>query len=158
VIETAWRAPRKRKDRTSMRRPPANQKIYCKCPARKLDPQLRTRTNRHSHCRGCVLMAQDCPDPAARHRSAYWGRPAVHSRAMEVVGAAESDPGCVKTLLGITAPGILSPTIVRRAKKRKNSSSARHYDQIRFRFRTAKTPSGLRLGAACAIVSRYNRL
>jgi hypothetical protein len=31
---------------------------------------------------------------------------------------------------------------VRRAKKRKNSSSARHYDQITFRFRTAKTRSG----------------
>src|SRR5262249_331526 len=29
---------RKRKDRTSMRRPPANQKIYCMCLARKLDP------------------------------------------------------------------------------------------------------------------------
>src|SRR5215468_10152191 len=30
-----------------------------------------------------------------------------------------NDPGCVKTLRGITAPGILSPTIVRRAKKAK---------------------------------------
>ena len=28
---------------------------------------------------------------------------------------------------------------MRRAKKRKNLSSARHYDQIKFRFRTAKT-------------------
>jgi hypothetical protein len=27
--------------------------------------------------------------------------------------------------------------VARRAKKRKNSSSAQHYDQIRFRFRTA---------------------
>ena len=40
---------------------------------------------------------------------------------------------------GITAPGILGPMIMRRLKKRKNLSSARHYDQIRFRFRTAKT-------------------
>ena len=48
------------------------------------------------------------------------------------------DPGCVKTLRGITAPGILGPMIMRRLKKRKNLSSARHYDQIRFRFRTAK--------------------
>ena len=50
-------------------------------------------------------------------------------------------PGCVKTLRGITAPGILGPTVMRRAKKRKNLSSARHYDQIRFRFRTAKARS-----------------
>jgi hypothetical protein len=49
------------------------------------------------------------------------------------------DPGCVKTLGGITAPGILGPTVMRRAKKRKNLSSARHYDQIRFRFHTTKT-------------------
>jgi hypothetical protein len=49
------------------------------------------------------------------------------------------DPGCVKTLRGITAPGILGSTVMRRAKKRKNLSSARHYDQIRFRFHTAKT-------------------
>ena len=33
-------------------------------------------------------------------------------------------PGCVKTLRGITAPGILGPTVMRRAKKRKNLSSA----------------------------------
>ena len=49
----------------------------------------------------------------------------------------EFDPGCVKTLRGITAPGIFGPMVMRRAKK--NLSSARHYDQIRFRFRTAKT-------------------
>ena len=49
------------------------------------------------------------------------------------------DPGCVKTLRGITAPGILGPVVMRRAKNRKNLSSARHYDQISFRFRTAKT-------------------
>src|SRR6516162_847346 len=53
------------------------------------------------------------------------------------------DPGCVKTLRGITAPGILGPTVTRRAKKRKNLSSARHYDQIRFRFHTAWVNSGL---------------
>ena len=46
-------------------------------------------------------------------------------------------PGCVKTRRGITTPGILSPVVMRRAKKHKNSSSARHYDQIRFRFHTA---------------------
>src|SRR5215472_12988200 len=49
------------------------------------------------------------------------------------------DPGCVKTLRGITAPGILGSTVTRRAKNRKNLSSARHCDQIRFRFYTAKT-------------------
>ena len=52
-------------------------------------------------------------------------------------------PGCVKTLRGITVPGILGSTVTRRAKKCKNLSSARHYDQIRFRFHTAKTHSGL---------------
>jgi hypothetical protein len=50
-----------------------------------------------------------------------------------------NDPGCVKTLRGIIAPGILSSVVMRRAKKRKNLSSVRHYDQIRFRFRTTKT-------------------
>jgi hypothetical protein len=55
-----------------------------------------------------------------------------------------AEPGitpCVKTLRGITAPGILEPMVIRRLKKRKNLSSARHYDQIRLRFRTAKTQS-----------------
>jgi len=50
--------------------------------------------------------------------------------------------GCVKTLRGITAPRILRLLVALRATERKNSSSARHYDQIRFRFRTAKTHSG----------------
>src|SRR5580692_7243317 len=53
----------------------------------------------------------------------------------------ENDPGCVKTLGGITAPGILGSTVMRRAKKRKNLSSARHCDQIRFCFHTTKTQS-----------------
>src|SRR5579859_5180907 len=56
-----------------------------------------------------------------------------------------NDPGCVKTLSCITAPGILGSTVMRRAKKRKNLSSARHYDQIRFRFHTTKTHTGLQL-------------
>ena len=64
-----------------------------------------------------------------------------------------NDPGCVKTLRGITAPGVLSPVIVRRAKKRKNSSSARHYDQIRFRFRTAKVEILCRRGGRGDTVS-----
>jgi hypothetical protein len=54
----------------------------------------------------------------------------------------ESDPGCVKTLGGITAPGILGSTVMWRAKKRENLSSARHYDQIGFRFYTTKTRNG----------------
>src|ERR1700723_1441500 len=54
-------------------------------------------------------------------------------------GSVENDPGCVKTLGGITAPEILGSTVMRRAKKRKNLSSARHYDQIRFCFHTTKT-------------------
>src|SRR5258708_16059207 len=54
-------------------------------------------------------------------------------------------PGCVKTLRGITAPRILRLVITLKAKKRKNSSFARHYDQIRFRFHTAWTRSCHRL-------------
>jgi putative ABC transport system substrate-binding protein len=38
---------------------------------------------------------------------------------------------------GITAPGILRLVVTLREKKRKNSSSARRYDQIRSRFHTA---------------------
>src|SRR5215471_12262051 len=56
-----------------------------------------------------------------------------------LLSTAASDPGCVKTLHGIIAPGILGSVVMRRAKKRKNLSSARHYDQIRFGFHTTKT-------------------
>ena len=63
-------------------------------------------------------------------------------RQAKPAGSVENDPGCVKTLGGITAPGILGSTVMRRAKKRKNLSSARHYDQIRFRFHTTKTQDG----------------
>jgi hypothetical protein len=49
------------------------------------------------------------------------------------------DPGRVKTLRGITAPGILRLVVTLRAKKCKNSSSAQRYNQIRFRFHTAWT-------------------
>jgi hypothetical protein len=47
----------------------------------------------------------------------------------------------VKTLRGITAPGILRLVVTLRAKKCKNSSSAQH-NQIRFRFHTAWIASG----------------
>jgi hypothetical protein len=49
------------------------------------------------------------------------------------------DPGCAKTLRGIITPAILGSMAMRRATKRKNPSSARHYDQFRFRFHTTKT-------------------
>ena len=68
----------------------------------------------------------------------FWGEAEV-GRAAEFAGSVENDLGCVKTLRGITAPGILGSTVTRRVKKRKNLSSARHYDQIRFHFHTAKT-------------------
>jgi hypothetical protein len=55
------------------------------------------------------------------------------------------DLACVKTLRGMTAPEILRLVVTLRAKKCKNSPFARHYDQIRFRFRTAKTLTGHRL-------------
>jgi class 3 adenylate cyclase len=47
------------------------------------------------------------------------------------------DPGRVKTLRGITVPGILRLVVTLRAKKCKKSSSAQRYNQIRFRFHTA---------------------
>src|SRR5215472_10540279 len=46
----------------------------------------------------------------------------------------ESDPGCVKTLRGMTAPGILRLVVTFRAKKCRNLSSAQHYDQSDFVF------------------------
>jgi hypothetical protein len=50
-----------------------------------------------------------------------------------------NDPGCVKTLRGIITPAILGSMAMRRATKPKNLSSARYYDQCRFRFHTTKT-------------------
>jgi transposase len=45
----------------------------------------------------------------------------------------------------------LDSVVIRRAKKRKNLSSARHYDQVRFRFRTTKTHRKLLQSKAIAI-------
>jgi hypothetical protein len=59
-------------------------------------------------------------------------QPTCHGHGQSVV----PDPDRVKT-------GILGSTVTRRAKKHKNFPSARHYDQIRFRFHAAKTQSGL---------------
>jgi len=50
-----------------------------------LDYLLRTKGN-------LPQLAQGYPDPADPYGSAYWGAPAAHTRAREVVGAAESDP------------------------------------------------------------------
>ena len=51
---------------------------------------------------------------------------------------------------------------MRRAKKRKNLSSARHYDQIRFRFHTAKThnSTGIALGdeALLAVAAEMRKI
>ena len=65
-----------------------------------------------------------------------------------------TDPGCVKTLRGIAAPRILRLVVTLRAQKRKNSSFARHYDQIRFRFHTGWTQS--RLPAAFVLLLSNN--
>src|SRR6516165_10901820 len=54
-------------------------------------------------------------------------------------------PGCVKTLRGMTAPGMLRLAVTFRAKKCRNLSSAQHYDQIRFRFYTAWVKTRSRL-------------
>jgi len=92
---------------------------------------------------------------ASSQASAYWVRPAAHRRPSEAIATAESDPGCVKTRRGITAPRILRLVVILRAKKHKNSSSAQHYDQIGFRFHTAypyrtQRPFGLRTRARAA--------
>jgi hypothetical protein len=52
----------------------------------------------------------------------------------------------VKTRRGTATPEILSAVVMRRTEKRKKSSSARHCDQIRFRFHPAwvKTRHGER--------------
>jgi hypothetical protein len=50
------------------------------------------------------------------------------------------DPGCVKTQRGIIAPGILGSVVMRRAKKRKNLSSARHYDPNQISFSHNQDP------------------
>jgi hypothetical protein len=64
-----------------------------------------------------------------------------------------SGPGCVKTRRGTATPGILSPVVMRRTEKRKKSSSARHCDQIRFRFHTAwvKSVRSVRLASAAGV-------
>ena len=54
--------------------------------------------------------------------------------------------GCVKTLRGMTAPGILRLVVTFRSKICRNLSSAQHYDQIRFRFYTVWTQTGRRPG------------
>src|SRR6476620_11089523 len=59
-------------------------------------------------------------------------------RASEAGRSDENDPGCVKTLRGIITPAILGSMAMRRATKPKNLSSARYYDQFRFRFHTTK--------------------
>jgi hypothetical protein len=61
---------------------------------------------------------------------------------INVVVAAAHGPGCVETLRGMTAPGVLRLVVTLTAKKLKNSSSARQYDQISSRFHTASTHTG----------------
>src|SRR5262249_35849021 len=70
-------------------------------------------------------------------------------RAADIAAMTQIDPGCVKTLRGMTA--ILRLVATLRAKKCKNSSFARHYDQIRFRFCTAKIHNGHRSGRNAAL-------
>jgi len=83
------------------------------------------RLARRVTCRDAAI----CPELRSKRTRNRWLR------------SVANDPGCVKTRRGITTPGILSPVVMRRAKKHKNSSCARHYDQVRFRFHTAWTHS-----------------
>jgi len=73
------------------------------------------------------------------------GRPGRRLLRCGILPMSARGLGCVKTLRGKTAPGISRLVVTLRGKKRKNSSSARHYDQISFRFHTAKVMNGLPL-------------
>ena len=57
-------------------------------------------------------------------------------------GSVANDLGCVKTLGGITAPGILGPTVMRRAKKTQKFvfRSALRPNQISFSHDQDPTP------------------
>jgi hypothetical protein len=79
--------------------------------------------NRH---KAALASAQPCPLPVEADMRAF-GRYSAF------------DTGCVKTLRGIITPAILGSMAMRRATKPKNLSSARYYDQFRFRFHTTKT-------------------
>jgi hypothetical protein len=79
---------------------------------------------------------------ALNDRPPFSGRPSLtghcgHGWTCRRFEPVANDPGRVKTLRGITVPGILMLVVTLRAKKCKNSSSAQRYNQIRFRFHTA---------------------
>src|SRR6516225_8746214 len=74
---------------------------------------------------------------AASHNSVAMRGTADMPRTRPARRSDAFDLGCVKTLRGMTAPGILMLVVTFRAKKCRNLSSALHYDQIRFRFFTA---------------------
>ena len=42
--------------------------------------------------KGNLPLVRSLPKASVPYGSAYWGAPAAHTRAREVVGAAESDP------------------------------------------------------------------
>jgi hypothetical protein len=102
-------------------------------------PSLRVK-----HRKTCQIIAKEKAVHACRIGKIN-GRLAILGR-WELVAF---DPGCVKTPRSITAPGILRLAVTLRAKKRKNSSSARCHDQIRFRFHTAWTGSNRPVRRSC---------
>ena len=88
------------------------------------------------------LACNAFPLMALNDRPPFSGRPSLtghcgHGWTCSRFRLVVNDPGRVKTLRGITAPGILRLVVTLRAKKCKNSSSAQRYNQIRFRFHTA---------------------
>jgi hypothetical protein len=96
---------------------------------------------------GSSTTALPIGDPHASQKRASASTDAPQAKqSMGMSGSEQSDgahPDCVKTPRGKNAPGILRLVVTLRAKKRKNSSSARHYDQISFRFHTAWVSNGL---------------
>jgi hypothetical protein len=92
-----------------------------------------------SHHRQTVRILHLDPIPA---RAGAVGRAqALRHDALQAHAAGlPEDRGAV--VGSVLAHGILRLVVTLRTKKRKNSSSARHYDQISFRFHTGWTDSG----------------
>ena len=84
----------------------------------------------HARKRASLLLPGEAG--VARHRpiGRFEARPRPLSKEFpppqRPVAGSQSDPGCVKTPRGMTAPAILRLVVTFRAKNRKNSSSARH--------------------------------
>jgi hypothetical protein len=67
-------------------------------------PRVDSEAESGSRTKQRLHIAHAAPIWPAPYGSANWGTPAAQTRADQVVDMAESDPGCVKTLRGKSAP------------------------------------------------------